>query len=78
MLYLHSYGHLNATLCAFQETHITSKDSQQWEKEWGGQLVYVQGTNSRGEMILFGRNTPFSVDVTHKEDRILILSVKSE
>ena len=70
---------LKCDIVCLQETHITSKDSQQWEKEWGGQLVYVQGTNnSRGEIVLFSRNTPLSVNVTHKEDRILILSVKSE
>ena len=75
----HQIRKLRCDIVCLQETHITPSDSQLWEKEWGGQIVYVQGTgNSRGEMILFGKNTPLTLEIIHKEYKIIILSIRSD
>ena len=40
-------------IICLQETHFTKQDIPIWEKQWGGKIVYVEGTaHSQGEMIL--------------------------
>ena len=39
-----------------QETHLTKQDIPIWEKQWGGKIIYVEGTaHSQGEMILISK-----------------------
>ena len=39
-----------------QEAHINQNDSYTWERQWGGKLLYNEGTNrSQGELILLSK-----------------------
>ena len=39
-----------------QESHITKKEANIWEREWGGKLFYNEGTErSKGELILISK-----------------------
>ena len=40
-------------IICLQETHLTKQDIPIWGKQWGGKIIYVEGTaHSQGEMIL--------------------------
>ena len=62
-----------------QETHITKKEVNIWEKEWGGQIFYKTGSDkSKGEMILITKNFNGEAKLEQAEDRILTISVTKE
>ena len=44
-------------IICLQETHLTKQDIPIWEKQWGGKIIYVEGTApNQGEMILISKN----------------------
>ena len=56
----HWLKHFYKGICLLQETHSTPSSVEQWEKEWGGNIVFNHGTNkSKGVAILF----PSSINV---------------
>ena len=34
-------------IICLQETHLTKQDIPIWEKQWGGKMIYVEGTAHR-------------------------------
>lgn len=59
-----------------QETYITEDVTEQWKKEWAGEIIFCQGTrNSRGQVILIRSNFPHTWSIELISDRILIVKV---
>ena len=54
-------------IICLQETRIVPGVTKQWEKEWGGKLIYSEGsTHSKGQIILINSNiNTESVDVVY-------------
>ena len=47
----------------FQETHSTQEFEKQWEREWGGKVLFSHGANNaRGVLILVRNGFDFNVD----------------
>ena len=62
-----------------QETFVTIDVVEQWEKEWGGELIFNEGTqHGKGQIILIRKNLPFSWSVEIRDDRILAIRIKAE
>jgi exonuclease III len=65
-------------VCCVQEAYITQSDVETWKKEWGGELLFVEGTShSKGQIILINKQC-MSNDLTilHQSDRVLALSMQ--
>ena len=63
-------------IICLQETYIVKEDCELWKKEWGGDLVYCEGTkHGRGQIILIRKQFPFDWKVEKMHDRILALTV---
>ena len=44
-------------IACIQESHITKTDHVIWEKQWGGTILYSEGTgHSKGELILISKS----------------------
>jgi exonuclease III len=64
-------------VACLQETHVTLKALNLWEKQWGGKLLAQVGSKySKGELILVNRKFSDKVEVVHMEERIQILLLK--
>ena len=62
-----------------QETYITKNDYEHWRREWGGDLIFYEGTNhGRGQIILLRKDFPFEYTIDTLEDRIIVINVKAE
>ena len=62
-----------------QESHITKRNIHVWERQWGGKIIYNEGTERRkGEIILVSKKFKGHVTLKEKEDRLLIASVQAE
>lgn len=63
-----------------QESHITSKDAHIWEKQWGGKIVFHEGTShSKGQLILFSKRFMLNVEkieIIHSQERLLVANIK--
>ena len=61
-------------IICLQETYITKDVSEGWEKEWGGKLIYDDGTShSSGQAILFRNGVTINeVSIVYNSRRILI------
>ena len=60
-----------------QESYITKNVACEWEKEWGGKLVFVEGTaRSKGQLILLRKSLPYEVQVVHTHERLLVVKLK--
>ena len=58
-----------------QETHITKDVAEQWKKEWGGELRYVeQDAHSGGQVVLFRPGLVSEIETIHCANRILALN----
>ena len=69
----------NFDIICLQETYITKHDYEQWKKEWGGDLIFYEGTNhGRGQVTLLRKNFPYDYTIDILEDRIIVLTVKAE
>lgn len=67
-----------ATFCLLQETHGTKDTNQLWQREWGGQAFFSNGSqSSRGVAILVSRNFPIADHKisTDENGRIIIMDV---
>ncbi len=66
-------------ICFFQETYCTSQVQNIWTNEWGGKILFSNGTNhSRGVAILIRPGLDIEIIDTHKDEigRVLLLKVK--
>ena len=62
-----------------QETYIVKKDFEQWKKEWGGEMMFFEGTNhGRGQIILLRKNFPWNWSVELLEDRLIGIRIKCD
>ena len=60
-----------------QESHVTEADACVWQKEWGGSLIFSQGSSaSKGQLILIKSKSPVTIcETVHKTDRILAVKI---
>lgn len=59
-----------------QETYVTKDAVEQWKTEWGGGLIYSEGTNhSRGQVILIKKQFPYVWSAEVVSERILVIKV---
>lgn len=66
-------------IVCIQESYITSRVFDQWKKEWGGEMVYCEGTNhGRGQIILMRKGFPYDFTECVNQDRILGITFKTE
>lgn len=73
--YLHT---LKADLICLQETHCTTEDEKVWKAEWGGKILFSNGSSAaRGVAMLFSRKfNPKIIDCVQDSDgRLLAFSV---
>ena len=46
-----------------QETYSTPDIEEEWERDWGGQMIFSHGSNhSRGVLILLAPGLNFKID----------------
>lgn len=72
---------LKADICLLQETHATSADQKIWASEWGGKILFSNGTsNSRGVAALLSRHLDIQVSEIHKDTdgRLMIIQADLE
>ena len=68
----------NVDISFLQESHCTESDEDEWKDEWGGDIIYSNGTNnSRGVLILFKRGLDIKLEKSCKDDdgRLIYLHV---
>jgi len=59
-----------------QESYITKEVSEDWKKEWGGELMFSVGTaHSGGLVILLRKGFSCSCDVIYESERLLAVNV---
>ena len=62
-----------------QETFVTEKDIELWEKEWGGKLFCFPASNrSKGQITLIRKHFPHQVLPLHSSERILTVGIKTD
>jgi len=62
-----------------QESYITKNVYEQWKKEWGGDMIYCEGTNhGRGQLILIRKQFPYEWEVETIHERILSVKIKTD
>ena len=62
-----------------QETHVTPNDFDCWQKQWGGQCFFNQGTaRSKGEAILMSKHFTGEVALIDQSERLQIVSLKQD
>lgn len=62
-----------------QESYITKNVSSQWKQEWGGDMVYCEGTNhGRGQLILIRKQFPYEWSLEIERDRLLSIKIKAD
>lgn len=72
---------IKADLYLLQETHATTLDQKIWASEWGGKILFSNGSsNSKGVAILQHRDLTVSVSQIHAdaEGPLLIVQTESE
>lgn len=66
-------------IICLQETYVTEEVIEQWKIEWGGEIVFFEGTrHGRGQMILFRKGFHFNWITEFRNDRILGVRIKAE
>jgi exonuclease III len=72
--------HYQSDICCIQESYINKSDALQWKCEWGGELLYVEGTShSKGQVILLSKKCAQSKhSVLYQSERILAMSISIE
>ena len=64
-------------IVCLQECHVTQKDYNVWEKQWGGKVFFNEGTNRRnGEVILVSKYFAGQVNLDVAKERIITVTVK--
>lgn len=64
-----------------QETHAKREDISFWRSQWGGHVLFANGTSdSRGVMILIRRDLDFTIDntISDEEGRFIITEMQIE
>jgi exonuclease III len=62
-------------------SYITKSDADTWRKEWGGELLFVEGTtHSKGNIILIGKQcmsiNKDNISIVYQSERILAISLQ--
>ena len=68
-------------ICFLQESHCVQEEEQIWKNEWGGDIVFSNGTNNaRGVMILFKSKLNYTIHQMHKDNmgRLIIMKIEYE
>ena len=66
-------------IACLQETHVSKNDIDKWEKEWGGEIFFHEGTqHGRGEAVLVSKRLQGSVKLQEVVDRIMVVTVTSD
>ena len=66
-------------IACLQESYITENDAKQWEKEWGGNILFCEGSNhGRGQLILINKRFQYEWRIERKEERILNIIINAE
>ena len=66
-------------IVCLQETHVTKKDIPLWEKQWGGQVIFQEGSNnSKGELMLVSKHFYGEISLEKKCERYILISVKQD
>ena len=66
-------------IICLQETYVTDDVIEQWKRDWGGELLFFEGTNhGKGLVILIRKGFPFNFTIELREDRILAVRIKAE
>jgi exonuclease III len=61
---------------SLQETYVTKDVVETWKKEWGGDLVYTEGTcHSLGQLLLIKKGLVEEINTLHHSKRILAVSL---
>ena len=67
----------NYDIICLQESHATADVIEIWKKEWGGEIIYCEGTNkSKGQIILLKKNFPFEYTIQTLSSRIVSIKIK--
>ncbi len=68
---------LNYDIICIQESYVTEEVVGEWQKEWAGEMIYVEGTgHSSGQLILFRKGFDCTVTLEHRSERILAVDVE--
>lgn len=69
----------NFDIICLQETYILEADVEQWEREWGGKIIFCSGSShSMGQVIMLRNKFPFKVDIIKSSQRILAVKVHTD
>ena len=69
----------NVDIACLQESYITENVSKEWEKEWGGNILFCEGTNhGRGQLILINKRFQYEWRIEMKEERIINIIINAE
>ena len=68
----------NYDILCLQECYVTEDVAATWKKEWGGGMIFSEGTNhGRGQIILIKKHFPFDWEAEVVSDRIVIIRFQS-
>ena len=70
---------MKSDIVFLQETHSTQEVEKQWQREWGGKMLFSHGANNaRGVMILVRNGFDFNVETVKidKQGRFLVVKGK--
>ena len=66
-------------IICIQESYVTNDVVETWRKEWGGEIVYHEGTNhSKGQLILIKKHIPYKCSVIKMTPRIIAIQLNDE
>ena len=75
----HYFKQQHYVIICLQETHLIKQDIPIWKNQWGGKIIYVEGTaHSQGEMILISKNLNCEVNIIKQCSRLLVIHLKGE
>ena len=66
-------------IICLQESYITENVAEIWKKEWGGGMVFSEGTNHGcGQIILIRKQFPYEWEADVVSNRIMIVRFKTD
>ena len=69
----------NFDIICIQESHVTKDVIESWRKEWGGEIIYYEGTShSKGQLILLKKNFSYEYSIEKQSPRIVAIRINDE
>jgi exonuclease III len=66
-------------IVCIQESHVTQNIIETWKTEWGGEVIYCEGTShSKGQLILIRKHFPWEWSIEKLASRIIAIKVKRD